>query len=206
MAKLVTMVAMFFVEWVRMNYRNPLMLLLLALLAGCTADQVNMATQAIGVYNATRTIEAGSGSGSAATEALNIATPTSTQTRQVAKLMTQNTGNAAVNMALPEAATTMTPFLLAVSCHRTSSNELPPLSARYIATNASGQFTGALNGMSRHPNNRCADVSGLSGWSRVGNVLSFTATYRSAQSNETQQRRYQMTKQANGQWLFSSGS
>jgi hypothetical protein len=196
---------MFFVEWVRMNYRNPMLALSLVVLAGCTADQVNMATQAIGVYNATRTIESGSGA-TGITEGLGIATPTSTQTRQVAKLLTQNTGNAAVNMALPEAATTITPFLLAVSCHRTSSNELPPLSARYIATNASGQFTGALNGMSRHPNNRCADVSGLSGWSRVGNVLSFTATYRSAQSSETQQRRYQMTKQASGQWLFSSGS
>lgn len=190
-----------------MNYRNPMLVLSLALVAGCTADQVNMATQAIGVYNATRTIESGGGTGGGiSTDSLGIATPTSTQTRQVAKLLTQNTGNAAVNMALPEAATTITPFLLAVSCHRTSSNELPPLSARYIATNASGQFTGALNGMSRHPNNRCADVSQLSGWSRVGNVLSFTATYRSAQSGEVQQRRYQMTKQASGQWLFSSGS
>lgn len=175
-------------------------------LTGCTADQVNMATQAVGVYNATRAGGTSSGNAESVGAALGIATPTSTQTRKVASLMTVNTGNAAVNMVMPEVASTMTPLLLAVSCHRTTGNELPPLSARYIASNASGRFTGALTGMTRHPNDRCADVVQLSGWSRSASTLAFSATFRSAQSGESQTRRYEMSKTSAGQWVFSAGN
>lgn len=172
-------------------------------LTACTSDQVTMATQAIGVYNATRAVDVGAAGD--VVGGLGVATPTSSQARHVASLMTANTGNAAVNMALPEAASSMTPFLLAVSCAKTTGNP-PPLSARYIASNASGQFTGAINGMSRHPTDRCTDVRQLTGWSRSGNTLNFTATFRSAQSGEQQQRRYQMARQSTGQWLFVAGS
>jgi hypothetical protein len=185
---------------------GPMAVFAVVALTGCTTDQVNMATQAMGVYNATRAGGTSTGSGESVGAALGVATPTSTQTRKVASLMTVNTGNAAVNMVMPEVASTMTPFLLAVSCHRTTGNELPPLSARYIASNATGRFSGALNGMSRHPNDRCADVSQLSGWSRSGNTLAFTASFRSAQSGETQSRRYEMSKVSSGQWVFSAGN
>jgi hypothetical protein len=172
-------------------------------LTACTNDQVSMATQAIGVYNATRAVDVGAVGDVAGN--LGVATPTSSQARHVASLMTTNTGNPAANMALPEAASSITPFLLAVSCAKTTGNP-PPLSARYIASNASGQFTGAINGMSRHPTDRCTDVTQLTGWSRSGNTLNFTATFRSAQSGEQQQRRYQMARQSTGQWLFSAGN
>lgn len=172
-------------------------------LTACTSDQVTMATQAVGVYNATRAVDVGAVGDVAGS--LGVATPTSSQTRHVASLMTINTGNVAANQALPEAASSITPFLLAVSCAKTTGNP-PPLSARYIASNASGQFTGAINGMSRHPTDRCTDVTQLTGWSRSGNTLSFTATFRSAQSGEQQQRRYQMARQSTGQWLFSAGN
>lgn len=172
-------------------------------LTACTSDQVTMATQAVGVYNATRAVDVGAVGDVAGS--LGVATPTSSQARHVASLMTINTGNVAANQALPEAASSITPFLLAVSCAKTTGNP-PPLSARYIASNASGQFTGAINGMSRHPTDRCADVTQLTGWSRSGNTLSFTATFRSAQSGEQQQRRYQMARQSTGQWLFSAGN
>lgn len=172
-------------------------------LTACTSDQVTMATQAVGVYNATRAVDVGAVGDVAGS--LGLATPTSSQARHVASLMTINTGNVAANQALPEAASSITPFLLAVSCAKTTGNP-PPLSARYIASNASGQFTGAINGMSRHPTDRCTDVTQLTGWSRSGNTLSFTATFRSAQSGEQQQRRYQMARQSTGQWLFSAGN
>jgi hypothetical protein len=172
-------------------------------LTACTSDQVTMATQAVGVYNATRAVDVGAVGDVAGS--LGVATPTSSQARHVASLMTINTGNVAANQALPEAASSITPFLLAVSCAKTTGNP-PPLSARYIASNASGQFTGAINGMSRHPTDRCTDVTQLTGWSRSGNTLSFTATFRSAQSGEQQQRRYQMARQSTGQWLFSAGN
>lgn len=175
-------------------------------LTACTNEQINMATQGIGIYNATRAGGGGNGAEVAASAGLSIATPTSSQTKQVASLMTKNTGNASVNMVLPEAASVMSPFLLAVSCHKTTGNELPTLSARYVAGNASGRFTGALTGMNKHPAGRCADVSSLSGWSRNGANLSFKANFRSAQSGEVQVRQYTMTKQSSGAWLFSAGN
>lgn len=173
-------------------------------LTACTNEQINMATQGIGIYNATRA--GGGGAEVAASAGLSIATPTSSQTKQVASLMTKNTGNASVNMVLPEAASVMSPFLLAVSCHKTTGNELPTLSARYVAGNASGRFTGALTGMTKHPAGRCADVIELNGWARSGANLSFNAKFRSAQSGEVQVRQYTMTKQSSGAWLFSAGN
>lgn len=130
------------------------------------------------------------------------AQPTSQQLQQLADALSASGKPVQVQPMYEEARKTISDLLLVTSCDFTQGGkQLVPFVAPGVWVNS---FVSPVATMSHHSRSQCLDVQRLDGWqAKAKNAFRFRALYVSAQSGESANKGFELTRQPDGNWLVS---
>ena len=130
--------------------------------------------------------------------------PTDAQVRNVARKFMAPAGNKVLSDLVNSARVRAGEVIMVQSCYR--SFDASRLLGRYVMPDMTPEFVFAspMYSLQHHDKSQCLDIDRIDNFKTIAkNAISFRTVFVSPSSGESKVLDYTMTRQADGEWLFS---